>query len=162
MDVKEKNRWQRQRLTKDPTAGTRAQQAGREKGNLDKEWWSFLYKPGAGASSQYATKFEGNLVLAINGNQGELEDADFNTSDAAKNSAKAIIDAIFGKKMPTNAAKAKSQYKLTDIYAKVPQSSKTSKTDILFTLAAARKHVSVKKTKGNGMVSLQWSEIVRF
>ena len=135
-----------------------------------KERWYFAYKPSKQAKSGYATKYEGNLIYAINiaGGQSEAkanELAGSRNEDAADQvSADDVIGAIKWGGKPTKAQRASGgtldSVKLTDLYLRHKVKSTEPKTDIFVWLGKDRKNVSVKAATGAQYASAQGPEAV--
>jgi hypothetical protein len=146
------------------------EKVGRSWRDMDKkEFWDFLYKPSPGASSGHSTKFEGNLVVAINTSgvkdakkiKTAQEKAGANLDPADQDVATKIIDEIFpGKSKPSDARKANTKYPQTEAYTEEGlDKTGTAKTDIIITFDG-QKNVSVKKFGGAQYASAQGPEAV--
>ena len=134
------------------------------------ERWYFAYKPSKQAKSGYATKYEGNLIYAINiaGGQPEAKANELagsrNEDSADQGSADDVISAIkWGGKL-TKAQRASGgtldSVKLTDLYLKHKVKSTEPKTDIFVWFGKDRKNVSVKAATGAQYASAQGPEAV--
>jgi len=140
-----------------------------EDDKTSKEMWYFVYKPSKQANSGYATKYEGNLIYAINIAGGQPE-ATANALAGSRNediadqaSADDIISAIKWGDKPTKAQRASGgalpAVKLTPLYKKYIKSTEP-KTDIFVWFGKDRKNASVKSATGAQYASAQGPEAV--
>ena len=142
------------------------------KGGKDKkEHWDFIFNPLEGATKNYSTNFEGNLIYAINVVGGSADPAEGagarNDDQASDDIAKKIITSVFKNDNPKKASRASGgavDTSLSKEYLKLDVSSEEAKTDIFIWFEkiddAHRKSVSVKGAHGAQYASAQGPEAV--